>query len=71
MSLRALCTAPIPVDVEIHEHALSIAARDGLHIYDSLLRAVALQAGCTMFLSEDMQHRRVIENRLTIINPCA
>ena len=48
---------------------MQIAARDGFHIYDSLLLASALEAGSTVFLSEDMQHGRVIDSRLTIRNP--
>ena len=37
--------------------------------WDSLIVAVALDAGCTTLFSEDMQHGQKIENQLTIINP--
>jgi len=37
--------------------------------WDSLIIASALQQGCSTVYSEDMQHRLVIEETLTIINP--
>ena len=66
---RRLFSHPLAIDVDTHERAMGIAARDGLSIFDSLLIASALDAGCTQFLSEDMQHGRRIEDRLTIRNP--
>ena len=39
-------------------------------IYDSLIVAAALRAGCTTLYTEDLQHRQTIE-RLTIRNPFA
>ena len=63
------CRPPAPLTLQTHGAAMTIAASTGYHIYDSLLIAAALQVGCTIFLSEDMQHGRVIEGRLTIVNP--
>ena len=40
-----------------------------LQFYDSMILATALENGCNIVFSEDMQHNQVIENRLTIINP--
>jgi len=40
-----------------------------LQFYDSMILATALENGCNIVLSEDMQHNQVIENRLIIINP--
>jgi len=40
-----------------------------LQFYDSMILATALENGCSIVFSEDMQHNQVIENRLTIINP--
>ena len=39
-----------------------------LQFYDSMILATALENGCNIVYSEDMQHNQVIENRLTIIN---
>ena len=36
---------------------------------DSLLLAAAVEAGCSTFLSEDLQHGQVIEDALTVVNP--
>ena len=68
-ALRHFCPAPRPVDVRTHERALSIAGQTGYAIFDSLLVASALIAGCTALLTEGMQHGRVIDGRLTIRNP--
>jgi len=40
-----------------------------LQFYDSMILATALENGCNIVFSEDMQHNQVIENLLTIINP--
>jgi len=37
--------------------------------YDSLIIAAALECNCKILYSEDLQHKQVIENSLTIINP--
>ncbi len=49
--------------------ALTIAERYGFSHYDSLIVATAIDAGCDMLYSEDMQHGQIIDNRLTVINP--
>ncbi len=66
---RRLFLHPVAIDVDTHDRAVQIAARDGTGLFDSLLLASALEAGCRVFLSEDLQHGRVIEGRLTIRNP--
>nr|VFJ59701.1 MAG: Predicted nucleic acid-binding protein, contains PIN domain [Candidatus Kentron sp. FW]VFJ67067.1 MAG: Predicted nucleic acid-binding protein, contains PIN domain [Candidatus Kentron sp. FW] len=37
--------------------------------WDSLILASSLESGCSVVYSEDMQHRQVIEQSLTIMNP--
>ncbi len=37
--------------------------------WDSLIVASALEAKCDILYSEDMQHKQLIENTLTIVNP--
>jgi predicted nucleic acid-binding protein len=61
---------------EIHpsteaQHLLASQLRQSASFsyWDSLIVAAALDAGCTTLFSEDMQHGRVIEGRLTIVNP--
>ena len=58
-----------PVSVETHETGLALAERYQLSIYDSMIAASALQAGCDTLWSEDMQHGLVIDGRLRIVNP--
>ena len=59
----------VPLTVEIHQRGLQVAARYRLSFYDALIVAVALQAGCTMLYTEDLQHGRIIDNTLTVVNP--
>jgi predicted nucleic acid-binding protein len=68
--LKTLLEPPRPLTVELHEAALGIARNYQLSIYDSLIVAAALQAGCSVLYSEDLQHRQAIE-RLKIYNPFA
>lgn len=66
-TIREVCTVR-PMDVETHELGLDIAERYNFSIYDSMLLAAALKAGCTTFFSEDMHHGQKIGG-LTIKNP--
>lgn len=67
--LCLLLSAVRPISFGIHQSALYIAEHDGLSFYDALIVASALEAGCDILLTEDMQHGRVIAGRLTINNP--
>ncbi len=49
--------------------AIRIKKKYKLQYYDSLILATALENGCNVLYSEDMQHKQCIENTLTIINP--
>lgn len=68
---RILCPNPLPIGVATNEAALEIVERDGIAFYDALIVASALEAGCSTLFTEDMQHGRVIADRLTIRNPFA
>ncbi len=68
--LRFLCEPVLPLRVETHERGIQIAALSGYHIYDALIVAAALEAGCTVLYSEDMQHGREFEG-MVIVNPFA
>jgi len=67
-AIRTLCPSPLPLTVDTHEAALRIAKQYGYRIYDALVVAAALEAGCDTLYSEDMHHGQVIET-LTIRNP--
>lgn len=57
------------VTLGVLHHGLAISQRYKLSIHDSTLIAVALDADCDEFLSEDMHHGLVIDGRLTVRNP--
>jgi len=70
-AFRILCPSPLPITVETHDAALRIATAHGYHIYDALVIAAALEAGCATLYSEDFQDGQTIDGQLTIRNPFA
>jgi len=66
----AVCTTE-PLTVETHDTGRRISERYGLSVYDSMIVAAALLAGCDVLYSEDMHDGLVIEERLRIVNPFA
>jgi predicted nucleic acid-binding protein len=67
-TLRGLLTVH-SITVETHEAGLRLAERYGLSIYDSMIAASALDAGCDTLWSEDMQHGMKLDEGLRIANP--
>jgi len=59
------------MDELTHDLGLEIARRHKLQVYDGMIVAAALQAGCGILYSEDMHAGLVVEGRLTIVNPFA
>jgi predicted nucleic acid-binding protein len=70
-AIRVFCPNPAPVTIGIHDAALQIAVRYGYHIYDALIIASALDAGCKTLYSEDLKNGQIIGRRLAIVNPFA
>jgi predicted nucleic acid-binding protein len=69
-ALRNLLTVH-PLTVEVHEKGLELAERYGFAIYDAMIAASALDAGCDTLWSEDMQHGMTLDEGLRIVNPFA
>ena len=69
-SIRSIVTVQA-MDVETHDTGLDIAEKNRFSFYDSLIIASALEAGCDILYTEDLQHKQRIDNRLTIVNPFA
>jgi predicted nucleic acid-binding protein len=67
-TVRAVCETQ-PLTVESHDLGIEISDRYGLSVYDSMIVASASLAGCKTLYSEDLQHRQVIDGKLTVINP--
>lgn len=55
--------------LESHRLALQLVRRYSLSWWDALHLAVALDAGVTVFFSEDLHDGLVVENQLRISNP--
>jgi predicted nucleic acid-binding protein len=59
---------PLPLTLDLHAAARTLAEDHQLSFYDALIVAAAIDAGCDTLFSEDMQHGRGIGG-LTIVNP--
>lgn len=66
--IMAICKV-VPITVEIHQRGLQIAERYRFAVYDALIIAAALDAGCSTLYTEDLQDGQVIDDVLTIRNP--
>ena len=68
--VQAVCPVE-DLTVQTHEVGRALAEKYGLSIYDAMIVASALIAGCTTLWSEDMQDGLVVEGRLRVVNPFA
>ena len=66
-TIRAICVVK-PLDIETHELGLDIAERHKFSIYDGMIIAAAVRAGCIILYTEDLQQGQMIE-KLQIRNP--
>jgi predicted nucleic acid-binding protein len=66
--VKELCGRVLPMTQDTHETALDLSQRYGYSIYDSLILAAAMEAGCSIVYSEDMQSGQTLGD-LTIVNP--
>ena len=66
-TIRAICVVR-SLDIETHDLGLEMAAI--FSIYDGLIVAAAVSAGCAILYTEDLQQGQVIDH-LTIQNPFA
>lgn len=68
--VHALCRVE-SLTAEVHARGIDLAERYGVSIFDAMILASALEAGCATVYTEDMQDGQVIEGKLTIRNPFA
>jgi predicted nucleic acid-binding protein len=68
-TIRSVCVVK-SLDVETHDIGLELAERYGFSIYDGLIVAAAIRAGCAILYTEDLQQGQRIE-KLQIKNPFA
>ncbi|MEA2883146.1 MAG: hypothetical protein QOH32_2402 [Bradyrhizobium sp.] len=64
----ALVDPPRALTLDLHIGARTLAELHQLSFYDALIVASAIEAGCDVLYSEDMQHQRTLGG-LAIINP--
>lgn len=62
-------TQVTPLGIDIHQSGIGLARRYNFSVYDSMIVAAALEAGCGTLWSEDMQDGLRVDDRLTIRNP--
>lgn len=60
-----------PLTLETHERGIVLAKRYQLSVYDAMIAAAALDAGCETLASEDFSAGQRLERRLTVCNPFA
>jgi len=57
----------------VHKSTLKLAGklitRYDFQLFDSIVVGAAVEAGCKILYSEDLQHNQLIEKQLRIINP--
>lgn len=66
--IRALCQIE-PLTAAIHDRGLQLAERYQLSVYDAMIVAAALVAGCELLYSEDMHDGLLVDEQLRICNP--
>lgn len=66
--LYAQCRV-VETGLQCHRSASRLRRAHGFSYWDSLIVSAALESGCRILYSEDMQHGQVVEQRLRIVNP--
>jgi predicted nucleic acid-binding protein len=70
VAVRALCPVE-DLTLQTHETGRALAERYGFSVYDAMIVAAALLAGCTVLHTEDMQDGLLVEGHLRLANPFA
>ncbi|MBI3898148.1 MAG: PIN domain-containing protein [Gammaproteobacteria bacterium] len=66
--VRTVCRVEA-LTVETHLRGIEVAERHGFSVYDAMIIASALEAGCQTLYTEDLQDGQKIEDILTVRNP--
>jgi predicted nucleic acid-binding protein len=61
----------VSVDKRTICEAMTLALRYQLSHWDALIVAAAIEAGCDLLYSEDMQNGQVFNDQVTVIDPFA
>lgn len=66
--IKALCPVE-DLTLQTHEVGRALADRYGFSVYDAMIVAAALIAGCTTLYTEDMHDGFLVEDQLRLVNP--
>lgn len=59
----------VPLTQEIHRQGRLLATRHSLSVYDAMIVAAAMHAGCDLLYSEDMQNGQQFNGAMRLVNP--
>ena len=59
----------VALEPRLVEKAMEIEAQAQISYWDALIVAAALLSGCDTLYTEDMEHGRMFEGQLTLVNP--
>ena len=66
--IAAVCSLHV-VRLSTISLAFQVTRKHQYALYDALIIASALESGCSILYTEDMQHGHLVDNRLKIVNP--
>lgn len=67
-SIASLCHIE-PLTVDTHNMGRALAEKYGISVYDAMIVAAALLAGCAILYTEDLQNGLLIDRQLRVCNP--
>jgi predicted nucleic acid-binding protein len=67
-AVAVLCGRAVSISADTHASAVKLSTRYGFRIFDSMIVASALEAGCTTLYTEDLQHQQPLDG-LVVENP--
>ena len=67
-TVQAVCRVE-PISLEMHDRGIALSERYGFAVYDSMILASALLAGCNLLFTGDLQDGQSIDGSLTVRNP--
>ncbi len=59
----------VPITHTTLAEAARLLARYDFQLFDAIIVAAALEAGCSVLYSADFQHQQLVEGRLRLLNP--
>ena len=59
----------VALEPRVSEKAMEIEAEGQISYWDALIVAAALLSGCETLYTEDLQHGRIFDGQLTVVNP--